>query len=956
MSVESAGRITRSIEISALTLLFAWFLVLVLPIAGSLLAIDYFLTEYALFAKPGELERARQNIEECRELLVTENFLTSRINALERLTLPVELQNPDELQKHVDLTILGKAMMLFFFDDSGSNLTLRSSHPPEFKRQMPPAPLFRKQIQTLLKYNYLTEADSEPADDPETIRNSLQIQQMFKTITPVIVKPGQAVKNYSVAFGGEIFFVWFEFVKPQAGQRGCLAVVRGCDLSWPGIFSYIKQKHPAFRLTLKKQNVMKAISQPGSFYSGLRETNGKVVITAAADQRFIRSWLHNSGVRLNQKDHDFSIPFIEYHLATENFQHSFQKIRKHLWLLGKILIVLSLVLLMRMLLFGINLDISFKRRILASVVLISFFPYAFLSIGFYMQSQYDDFLARMNMLQHIEISLAQTNNELNQFFATLESSFLTYARKIDRAIFKDDAAIYRMFAEIGRAFPISAVAVHRPTDSLSVKFPERISPGSENSSVMLIESFIPKRSMLLLLEPEPITKRERQDMIDIAGNLVKSASIQDGMRSNGQFYYVDQTQNVIWYSTVKLYDESDPAMPFMGLMGSKFEAGPILKSHLRQTSIAKNGFRETFGKYTIKYAFLPTERTGTRKIWSGSGYKNEASIKMMAKKENSNMSSEIDASGNIGFIVSRYNYNIPHVAVAMATCDGQTGDYLQALGGLLAYLCLVFFLVNLLLEKFFVFPVVQLARNAERIARGGDKWNLSLTTGDEFEQLNVSFSELVVGLQQRNMLRDYVSEDAISEIEAAGVKDMAPGGEYLEATVIFAALRNYSEMTADFTPEQTVELINRFITCGDDLVKKHGGTIDKIIDNTLMLVFRASETQSESHALRAVRTALELASEMHRLNLDIYAGIASGTVISGRIGSYSGKLDYTVIGDQVNLAARLKNEAIDSSSGLIISGSTMRMLKGKGRVNFLRRCSLKGKSREYNIYELYELR
>ncbi len=95
---------------------------------------------------------------------------------------------------------------------------------------------------------------------------------------------------------------------------------------------------------------------------------------------------------------------------------------------------------------------------------------------------------------------------------------------------------------------------------------------------------------------------------------------------------------------------------------------------------------------------------------------------------------------------------------------------------------------------------------------------------------------------------------------------------------------------------------------------------------------------------------------MRRHNLDIYAGIASGTVISGRIGSYTGKLDFTVIGDQVNLAARLKNEALESSSGLIISGSTMRLLKGKGRVNFLRRCSLKGKSREYNIYELYELR
>jgi len=448
----------------------------------------------------------------------------------------------------------------------------------------------------------------------------------------------------------------------------------------------------------------------------------------------------------------------------------------------------------------------------------------------------------------------------------------------------------------------------------------------------------------------------RQVMIFIAGNMVKNASIAESMRSNGQFYYVDQTQNVIWYSTAKIYDESDPSMPFIGLLGSKFEAGPVMKSYLSRTSLAKNGFTENYGRYSIKYAFLPTHRTGARRIWSGSGYKNEPLIKRAAKNESSNMTSETDSKGNLSYLISRYNHNFPHIAIAMATSDSSRTGYLHALGGLFAYLCLVFYLVSQLLERFFVAPVMLLAKSADQIARGGDAWNLALTTGDEFEKLNEDFSELVVGLQQRNMLRDYISEDAVSQIEANESKDMAPGGEYLEATIIFASIRNYAELTVDFTPEQTVNLLNLFITSGDSIVKRHGGTIDKIIDNTLMLVFRENENLPEPHALRAVKTALELVADMRQQNLAIYAGIASGTVISGRIGSYSGKLDFTVIGDQVNLAARLKNEAVDSSSGLIISGSTMRMLKGKGRVNFLRRCSLKGKSREYNIYELYELR
>jgi len=935
-------------------MLLAWLLVLVVPLVGSLLAIDYFIAEYALFAEPGEIEKARQRIEECRDLLVTENFLASRLSLLENFELPTETSTQEKLQQAIDQAFFGKSLMNVFFDASGSKLTLKNFHPADITRQLPPAALFRKQIQTLIRYNYLADANAEPLEDPEAQRNALQLQQMFKTIAPVFIKPGQVAKNYSVEFGGELFFAWFEFKKTQAGQRGCIAVIRGRDLAWPRILRDIKKKHPGFNLTFKKSSIQKAIKSPAVFFSGTKRQADKMILTAPADQRFIRSWLHKGGNKLGQSSSEFNIPYIEYHLSTENFQHNFQKMRKNLGLAAKALIILSLVQLMHMLLFGIDLNISFKRRILTTVMLVSLFPFAFLSISFYLHQQYDAFLERMNMLQHVEISLAQTNNELKQFMARVERTFISFSQKIDRALINDDNAIQRLFAEAGDKLPLSAIAVHRPSNTVTTEFPGRNSPGSLNNTVSLIERLMPRHALSLLLETE--VTRERQDMMFIAGALIKNASIALAVGSDGKLYYVDQTQNVIWYSTIKLYDDSAPEMPLIGLLGGKFEAGPILDAFLKQTSLSSSGFLEAYGSYKIRYAFLPTERTGSRKVWSGSGFKGEAKIKKMAKLKNSETLTETDQEGNTSHLVSRYNHNIPHVAVAMVTSNLRSGSYLPAVSGLLLYLCLVFYLVSQLLERFFVAPVLMLARSAEQIARGNDVWDLALPTGDEFEELNKSFSELVIGLQQRNMLRDYVSEDAISQIELAGTKDMAPGGEYIEATIIFAAIKNYAGLTADFTPEQTVDLINRFITNGDNLVKKHGGTIDKIIDNTLMLVFRDNETRSDSHALRAVRTALELASEMRQQNLDIYAGIASGTVISGRIGSYSGKLDFTVIGDQVNLAARLKNEAVDSASGLIISGSTMRQLKGAGRVNFLRRCSLKGKSREYNIYELYELR
>ena len=92
--------------------------------------------------------------------------------------------------------------------------------------------------------------------------------------------------------------------------------------------------------------------------------------------------------------------------------------------------------------------------------------------------------------------------------------------------------------------------------------------------------------------------------------------------------------------------------------------------------------------------------------------------------------------------------------------------------------------------------------------------------------------------------------------------------------------------------------------------------------------------------------------------MQLYTGISSGKVISGKIGSYSGKLDFTVIGNPVNSAARFKTESKKGTeqTGIIISGTTIRLTKGKARVKFLRRVAIKGKSRKYNIYELIAIR
>jgi len=200
-------------------------------------------------------------------------------------------------------------------------------------------------------------------------------------------------------------------------------------------------------------------------------------------------------------------------------------------------------------------------------------------------------------------------------------------------------------------------------------------------------------------------------------------------------------------------------------------------------------------------------------------------------------------------------------------------------------------------------------------------------------------------------MSQFVSQDVIKAVHAKSDSTMQPGGEKVDASIVFIQLK---EIRSGQEPEKVRQLLDEFIEVVQTSSQRYGGIIDKLIQDTLMLVFRSNQL-SENHAISAALTVLEISN--YYKGMEINAGIASGKVISGRIGSKTGKLDYTVIGDTVNLAARLKAQADKAeNTGIIIAPSSIRKLRGLAKVNFIERIPIKGKSRNYPIYELYGLR
>jgi len=962
MNRQESQLISQKVKVPGTRIFLAWLLLVLLPVIGSFWCLDYFLGEYSVFAESEQLAEGFNQLESYKGAQVIENFLSNRLRQLAQI-VPVPGNKTDRsgLSRQISGLIGGRCIMTVFFDQDRKKLTADYYRAEDLAGVVfPPASLLKRQLPWLdsRKQSPVKNLEQFHFQSDQKRRNALSIQQLFKTITPVTLRPDRVVKNHSVHFGGDLYFIYCEFVQPTPEFAGFIGIFRGRELSDAFLNNEVRHKYPKCRTVAKPMHIQKYEKMPAIEHSGITRLPDRIVLTAPADQRYIRHVLHGGGYTLRNPDANCMF-FNEYHLPLSAMQHPFSGIRPWLKFLAAAILGASWLLCLHFMLFGISLEISFKRRILVSTMVAAVFPFVSFAAIFYLHQEYEVFLKKINMLQHVNTRLATVNNELDQYLTWIEDSISIHSQQINAKNISDEDEIIRIFKAIGQQVPVSRMALQSGSGQLVLDFPQRSSIESGNDSSEVVEKFFPRKALELLRERPPLQRR-RQDQIELPGALLKISLIGDSLVANGSFFNIDQSGFPVRISNTRVVDENAADQPTLGLVFSRCEPAPVLRTYFNQSVFAKENFSEVFGGYLIRYAFTPVEKTGLPYIWQGSGYARQPQIVMAAENQKSETKIIKNLQGNEEILINRLNNGMPHNAIALATPIRATtafsNTFLAAIGSII-YLLTVFYLVNRLLDLFFVQPVMAMAGCAEQIARGSNNWSLQLNTGDELTDLNLSFSRLVTGLQQRDMLKDYLSDDAFSDIADTSSEKLAPGGEYREATIIFAAISDYQKLTAGCSAAESIKILNQYIGIGDQIVRKHGGSIDKILNHTLMLVFRSSPTDSISHALRASQTAIELAeATANSMGTGIYAGISSGTVISGKIGSYQGKLDYTVIGDPVNLAARLKVEAADSNTGIIISGTTMRLLKGKGRVNFLRRCSLKGKAREYNIYELCDLR
>jgi adenylate cyclase len=205
----------------------------------------------------------------------------------------------------------------------------------------------------------------------------------------------------------------------------------------------------------------------------------------------------------------------------------------------------------------------------------------------------------------------------------------------------------------------------------------------------------------------------------------------------------------------------------------------------------------------------------------------------------------------------------------------------------------------------------------------------------------------------------YVSKDVYTQLMSH--PDLAQlGGKRREMSVLFSDIRGFTSVTERGDPEELVRQLNEYFSRMVEIVFKHKGTVDKFVGDMVMALFSAP-LDDPAHAQHAVEVAVEMVDVLGDLNrawaargmaqLDIGIGVNSGDMIAGNIGS-SSIMSYTVIGDNVNLGARLESLNKDYKTRIIISDATRQRLTGEFPIRPLGDVVVKGKSKAVQIFEI----
>ncbi len=259
-------------------------------------------------------------------------------------------------------------------------------------------------------------------------------------------------------------------------------------------------------------------------------------------------------------------------------------------------------------------------------------------------------------------------------------------------------------------------------------------------------------------------------------------------------------------------------------------------------------------------------------------------------------------------------------------------------------------------------PVKQLSAAMKQVEAGNLEFEIKVKSKDEIGQLALSFNDMIKGLKQKERVEGlfgkYLSPDVAKKVLAEQSLDGILKGEKAMLSVMFTDIRGFTPMSRGMDPQELINLLNSHFDESIDIIDKFGGTLDKFIGDAIMAFFGAP-VHYDDYYMRAINAAVQMQRASEKFNfqrklegknpVSIGIGINTGDAIVGNIGSNK-RLEYTVIGESVNLANRLCSAA--KKGQIIISESTYDLLPNKDIASPIEQLVLKGVVEPVTAYEI----
>ncbi|MCD6408533.1 CHASE2 domain-containing protein, partial [bacterium] len=204
-------------------------------------------------------------------------------------------------------------------------------------------------------------------------------------------------------------------------------------------------------------------------------------------------------------------------------------------------------------------------------------------------------------------------------------------------------------------------------------------------------------------------------------------------------------------------------------------------------------------------------------------------------------------------------------------------------------------------------------------------------------------------LKIKNLFKKYLSPEVMEKL-LSYEKEITLSGEEKYITVVFADIRGFTSIAERLSPEETFEFLNKILSVMAKSIFKFGGTLDKFIGDEIMAIFGAP-VEDKEHAKKAVFASIEMMKNMKNVSkfVKIGIGINTGKMMVGNIGTEE-RMEYTAIGDAVNLASRI--EKIAGPEEILITETTYHQVKDVVKCEFLGEREIRGKEKRVRIYRV----